>query len=89
MDEERRRYDLKPDDRDATFAVICEACGHSVLFAGDPPGRMGNLDTYLHCTKCGASLGTLRSLLVKDRLATGAPLKKRTPDQRHRKRRGS
>lgn len=87
MDEDWRRRDLSSDDRDATFAVTCGKCGHSVLYAGDPPGRMGNLDGYLHCTKCGESLGTLRSLIVKDRMATGAALKKRTPGTRHRKKR--
>lgn len=77
MDEEWRKYDLHDDDSDPVFAFQCEKCGFSGMVVGDPPHRMGDLSGRLSCTRCGADLGTTRALIIKDRLATGAKLKRR------------
>ena len=80
MDEDWRHHDLHPDDSDPVFGFRCEKCGFSGMVVGDPPHRMGDLSGRLNCTKCGADLGTTLSLIVKDRLASGAPLRRRSPN---------
>lgn len=89
MAEAWEAFDIHDDDSDPVFGFRCEKCGFSGMVAGDPPHRMGDLSGRLSCTRCGADLGTMRSLIIKDRLATGAPLKVRSPAHRHHKTRGS
>ncbi|MBK8456470.1 MAG: hypothetical protein IPL47_04590 [Phyllobacteriaceae bacterium] len=77
MDDDWQKYDLHEDDGDPLFGYRCAKCGLSGMVIGDPPHRMGDLSGRMACTKCGADLGTVRSLIIKDRLATGAKLKRR------------
>ncbi|HMQ58533.1 MAG TPA: hypothetical protein PKE65_08290 [Rhizobiaceae bacterium] len=80
-----RDYDLAESDTDPMYGTWCKACGASSLVAGDPPSRMGSeLDEYIRCDRCGASLGTLREIIVADRLRTGAPVRKLS-SKRHAK----
>jgi len=70
-------FDIHDDDSDPVFGFTCEKCGFSGMVVGDPPHRWGDLSGAMTCTKCGSYLGTVRSLIIKDRLASGAPLKRR------------
>ncbi|MFZ1681356.1 MAG: hypothetical protein WAT70_10090 [Rhizobiaceae bacterium] len=89
MDEDWQNYDLHEDDGDPLFAYRCAKCGFSGMVVGDPPHRMGDLRGRMSCTRCGADLGTVHSLIIKDRLETGAPLRRRPPERRHDKKGGS